>query len=81
MRPSPAVKSSMWAVDVTWVIKTPPDEESMSYGTTDIDNGALVQTRTELTMIDKCRDSYPRKSCSKFGTLTRRSWSYKCVGI
>ena len=42
---------------------------------------ALVQTRTELTMMDRCLDSYPRKSCSKVVTLTRRSWSYACVGI
>src|SRR5713226_898831 len=42
---------------------------------------ALVQTPTELTMMDRCPDSYPRKSCSKVDTLTRKSWSFACVGI
>jgi hypothetical protein len=35
---------------------------------------ALVQTRAESAMMNKCHDSFLSKSCSKVGTLTRRSW-------
>src|SRR6516164_6163754 len=37
---------------------------------------ALVQTRAESAMMDKCHDSFLSKSCLKVGTLTRRSWCY-----
>ena len=33
---------------------------------------ALVQTLAELPMMNRCHNSYPRKNCSRSGTLTRR---------
>ena len=41
--------------------------------TFDVQLTALVQTLVELSMMDRCHDSYPRKSCSRVGILTRRS--------
>ena len=41
-----------------------------------LDRMALVQTRAESAMMDKCHDSFLSKSCLKVGTLTRRSWCY-----
>ena len=42
---------------------------------------ALVQTRAESAMMDKCHDSFLSKSYLKVGTLTRRSWCYASAGI
>jgi hypothetical protein len=41
--------------------------------------GALVQTRAESAMMNKCHDSFLSKSCSKVGTLSRRSWFKRSI--
>ena len=46
-------------------------------GTLDMLRMALVQTLAELPMMNRCHNSYPRKYCSRAGTLT----NYACVGI
>ncbi len=42
-------------------------------------NEALVQTRSCWVMMDRCRDSWRSRNCSKVATSAKRSWSMRSL--